>query len=209
MLSLQRQKFQYPRKVNYRYYVSLAFANYAKNAQIWEVKVDNRKRFWNQKKKTHNVRKRKKTTKTHHNVCILIEEAQEFFQTPEAATETSEEEFGELVIGSFESPLKTEETSTQKPEYGDKKGAEGQGTRIVDQSTAARGEQQPEAAAAHYSLTVALALRIEVEGGKGARQGYLIQGNEEIYEPDTHDEVVHLQPGCISEKNWCKRRPEN
>lgn len=144
--------------------------------------------------------------KTHHNVCILIEKTQEFLQAPEAAAEASKEEFGELIIGSFESSLKTEKTSTQEPECGDKNGAEGQGTRVVDQSTAACGEQQPESTAAHYSMTMALTLRVEVEGGKGARQGYLIQGNEEVYEPDAHDEVVHLQPGCISKevsaKGW-------
>ncbi len=71
---------------------------------------------------------------------------------------------------------------------------------MVHEGRCKGGEEEAAATAPHGAhLRTGSTVR-EVKGGESARQGELIESDDEVDQPEAHREVVGLQPGDVAGK---------
>uniref|UniRef100_A0A8C5JRA4 Uncharacterized protein n=1 Tax=Junco hyemalis TaxID=40217 RepID=A0A8C5JRA4_JUNHY len=125
---------------------------------------------------------------SHHDVGVPVEELEEFLQAPEAALEAAQEELGKLVLGGWRPVVQVLQDDPDHLHDGQDQRAEGQRARVVPgDGRAAEGGEERE------GRHVVGLLEGPVVGGEGARQRHLAQRDDEVGEPEEHEDVEELQ----------------
>uniref|UniRef100_A0A8C3Y4Q2 Uncharacterized protein n=1 Tax=Catharus ustulatus TaxID=91951 RepID=A0A8C3Y4Q2_CATUS len=119
---------------------------------------------------------------------VPVEELDEFFQAPEAALEAAQQEFGKLVLGGWRPVIQVLQDDPDHLHDGQHQRAEGQRARVVPgDGRAAEGREERE------GRHVVRLLEGPVVGGEGAGQRHLAQGDDEVGQPEEHEDVEELQ----------------
>uniref|UniRef100_A0A8C9RCF5 Uncharacterized protein n=1 Tax=Scleropages formosus TaxID=113540 RepID=A0A8C9RCF5_SCLFO len=121
------------------------------------------------------------TLHTYHDVGIPVEKLDEFFQAPETAFETAEQELGKLVLGSWETVFQ------QHPDHldnGQDQSSESQGTCVVPEQEAEKDGE---------GWQVIRLLQSPVVGGESSCECHLPQCCHKVGTPEEEEEVVELE----------------
>uniref|UniRef100_A0A663F5G4 Uncharacterized protein n=1 Tax=Aquila chrysaetos chrysaetos TaxID=223781 RepID=A0A663F5G4_AQUCH len=122
---------------------------------------------------------------SYHDVCVSIEEFDEFFQAPEAALQAAQEELGKLIICSWRNILQCDPDDLDDGEDQRAKGKRA-GVRDIPERTA---EGREEGEGGH----VVGFLEGPVVRREGPCQRHLAQCDHEVGEPEEHEDVEELK----------------
>uniref|UniRef100_A0A8B9QLI5 Uncharacterized protein n=1 Tax=Apteryx owenii TaxID=8824 RepID=A0A8B9QLI5_APTOW len=123
---------------------------------------------------------------SYHDICVSVQELDEFFQAPEAALQTAQEELGKLIIRStFQPVVQVFQSDPDDLDDGEEQGPEGERAGVVPR--AAEGREEGEG-----GHVVGL-LEGPVVRREGPRQRDLAQRDHEVGQPEEHEDVVELE----------------
>uniref|UniRef100_A0A8C6ZNU9 Uncharacterized protein n=1 Tax=Nothoprocta perdicaria TaxID=30464 RepID=A0A8C6ZNU9_NOTPE len=122
---------------------------------------------------------------SYHDVCVSVEELDEFLQAPEAALETAQEELGDLVVCTFQPVVQILQRDPDDLDDGEDEGSEGQRASVVPRPSESREERE--------RRDVVGLLEGPVVGGEGAGERHLAQRDHEVGQPEEHEDVEELE----------------
>uniref|UniRef100_A0A663DR26 Uncharacterized protein n=1 Tax=Aquila chrysaetos chrysaetos TaxID=223781 RepID=A0A663DR26_AQUCH len=122
---------------------------------------------------------------SYHDVCVSIEEFDEFFQAPEAALQAAQEELGKLIICSWRNILQCDPDDLDDGEDQRAKGKRA-GVRDIPERTAEGGEEGEGGHVVGF-------LEGPVVRREGPCQRHLAQCDHEVGEPEEHEDIEELK----------------